>query len=453
MKNGNSLDMTQGPILKKILLFAIPVLMSTVLQHLYTIADRVVVGNFAADGTVALAAVGATAASTNMLLNLFTGLSLGANVVCANLRGGGEDRKLRKCMHTAVVLSAIAGVALMFIGVSLARPILIMTNTPADVLPMAVTYMRIFFLGMPASLCYNFSSAIMRAHGDTKRSMYILGVTGIVNVVLNLILVLGFRLDVAGVAIATITAQYLSAISVLWILFNPQREYKLTIKELGIDKRLLKKIVVIGVPCGINGILQNVSNVVLQSTVNSFGKEVIAGNTAATDINNFLYLTISAFSAACVSFSGQCYGARQYKRIDRLVLTAIGCSCSFMVLQATVVSLFPRQLLGIFNPDPAVVEQGMFKLLLLSWSSLFYAVSETMVGSVRGMGKSVVPTILNIICLCGVRIMWVLVVFPFLPREPEYLYLCYMVSWFIASIVHTTYYIHCKKSIRRRLQV
>lgn len=443
----HTLDMTKGSVVKKLLLFALPILMSSLLQHLYTIADRVVVGNFAADGTTALAAVGATGHATNMLLNLFVGISLGANVVCSNLRGARNFEKMRKCMHTAVLLSVFFGVALMIIGLLLSETILTMMNTPADILPSAVTYMRIYFMGMPASLIYNFGAAILRSHGDAKRSMYILGCTGIVNVVLNLILVIIFKLDVEGVAIATIIAQYLSAVAVLWILFSPRQEYKLRLRELRIHKKLLVRMVAIGVPCGINGILQSVSNVILQSSVNEFGKYVIAGNTAATDINQFAYLVNGAFSSACVSFSGQCCGARVYKRLDKLAVTAALCNSAIVLMLAGVMTIFPRFLLGLFNPDPAVVEAGMFKLILLSWTTVFFGVSETMVGCVRGMGKSLAPTVVNIICLCGMRLAWVLFVFPHCPHDPRYLYLCYPVSWIMASVIQTGSFIRYRKQL------
>lgn len=448
MATTHTLDLTKGSVTKKLLVFMIPILLSTVLQHLYTIADRVVVGNFAADGTTALAAVGATNSATNLLLNLFTGISLGANIVCANLRGGNRLEKLRKCMHSAIVLSVIFGVVLMFMGLGLAKTILTMMDTPADVLPMAVTYMRIFFLGMPASLVYNFGAAILRAHGDSKRSMYILGVTGLVNVVLNVILVMGFHLDVAGVAIATIVAQYLSAMAILWILFSQKQEYKLRVQELKLHKDLVGRMVAIGVPCGINGILQCLSNVILQSAVNSFGKYVIAGNTAATDINNFTYLVNGAFCAACVSFAGQCVGAKEYKRLDKLVVSAAIWNSVFVIAIAAVVTIFPRQLLGIFNSDPRVVDAGMFKLILLSWTAMIYGIGDTLVGCIRGMGKSLSPTVLNIICLCGIRFVWVLFIFPLCPNDPRYLYLCFPISWVIATAVQACNFVYYRKKLK-----
>ena len=444
----HTLDLTTGSVTKKLLRFVIPILISGLLQHMYTIADRIVVGNFAASGKIALAAVGATAPATNLLLNFFIGIAVGVNVVCANLRGGNQAQRLRECMHTAMILSLILGVILTVVGVSLAEGLLARMGTPADVLPSAAVYMRIYFMGMPGTLVYNFGAAILRSHGDAKRSMYILGITGIVNVVLNLVLVIGFAMDVKGVAIATITAQYLSAGAVLWILFHPGQEYGLRLAEVRLHRHLLLKMIAIGLPCGINGVLQGVSNVILQSAINSFNSaDIIAGNTAATDINNFSYLVNTAFSTACVSFSGQCYGAKLYKRVDKLAVSSSLCNCGILVVLAVIVTLFPRQILRIFNSDPNVIEAGVFKMLLCSWSTMFFAVSETMVGCVRGMGKSTPPMLLNIFCLCGVRLIWVLLVFPHCPYDPAYVYLCFPVSWFLGVIAQTGYFLYCRKRL------
>jgi putative MATE family efflux protein len=447
MRKANSLDMTEGPIIKKLLLFAIPVLLSSLLQHFYTIIGNVVVGNFAADGTMAQAAIGATNHATKMLLNLFLGISLGANVVCSRIRGAKDHGQLRKSMHTAMLLSALLGVTLMILGILLSGWLLNIMKTPNDVAPYALTYIRIIFLGMPATLIYNFGSAIMRSNGDTTRSMYVLGVTGLINVVLNIVLVAVCQLDAAGVAIATIITQYLSALAILWILFSPKQEYQLKVKELVLDKRLTANIITIGIPCGLNGILQSLSNVALQSTVNTFGKEVIAGTAAAADISCFAYLVNDAFAAACVSFSGQCCGARAYKRLDKLARSAAACDSVIVLAMATLITIFARPLLGIFNPNPAVVDAGMFRLLLLSWTTVFFGISESLVGCVRGMGKSLSPTVINLFFLCGIRILWALLVFPYLPQDPAYLFLCYPISWVLALAAQAINYIHCRKQL------
>lgn len=447
MRKTNSLDMTKGSIVKNLLLFALPVLLSSLLQHLYSVVGNIVVGNFAADGTMAQAAIGATNQATKMLLNLFLGISLGANVVCARLRGAKDMVQLRKSMHTAVLMSAILGIALMLLGLGLSNWLLRLMKTPKNVFPYALTYIRLIFLGMPASLIYNFASAIMRSNGDTTRSMYILGATGLVNVLLNLLLVAGFQLDAAGVAIATVVSQYLSALAALWILFSPKQEYKLRLQELRLDLRLFWNIIAVGVPCGINGILQSASNVALQATVNTFGKEVIAGTAAAADISCFAYLVNDAFAAACISFSGQCCGAKAYKRVDKLAITASICDSVIVLAMATVITVFARPLLSIFNPNPDVVDAGMFRLLLLSWTTVFFGISECVVGCVRGMGKTVSPTAINMFFLCGVRIAWALFVFPFLPNDPAYLFLCYPISWVLALATQLINYIYCRKKL------
>lgn len=447
MRKTNSLDMTEGSIVKKLLLFALPVLMSALLQHFYSIVGNMVVGNFAVNGTMAQAAIGATNHATKMLLNLFLGVSLGANVVCARLRGAQDAPQLRKSMHTAMLMSALLGVVLMLLGLGLSSLLLAMMKTPTDVFPYALTYIRIIFLGMPATLVYNFGSAIMRSYGDTKRSMYILGCTGLVNVLLNFLFVAGCKLDATGVALATIITQYLSALAVLFILFSPKQEYKLRLQELRLDRRLCWNIIAVGVPCGINGILQSTSNVILQSTVNSFGKEVIAGTAAAADISCFAYLVNDAFAAACLSFSAQCCGARNYKRLDKLAVTAALCDSAIVLAMATAITVFARPLLRLFNPDPAVVDAGMFRLLLLSWTTVFFGISECLVGCVRGMGKSVTPTVINMFFLCGIRLAWALFVFPFLPNDPAYLFLCYPVSWVLALAAQVANYIHNRKRL------
>ena len=447
MAKPNTLDMTDGPIVKKLLAFALPILLSSLLQRCYSIADSIVVGNFATNGTAAQAAIGAISPAINMLVNLFTGLSIGANVVCANMRGAQDHTALRKSMHTALTLSVILGVMLMLLGFALSGPLIAAMNTPKDVRPQALLYMIITFAGMPASMLYNFSAAVMRAHGDTKRSMYILAITGLVNVALNLVLVILFHMDVAGVAIATITAQYLSAIAILWFLFTPKGDYKLRLKELMPDRKLLWKIFAIGMPCGINGILHSASNVILQSTVNGFGEAVIAGNNAATNINCFPYLVNDCLAAACVSFSGQCCGAKKYKRLDKLLISATVCNTIAVLAMSAVITVFAKPLLALFNPDPLVTREGVFKLILLSWTTVFFGIAECVVGCVRGMGKSLSPTVLNITCLCGARLVWAWFIFPMLPYEPEYLYLCYPISWVLGLTVQSINYFICRKRL------
>jgi putative MATE family efflux protein len=353
-------------------------------------------------------------------------------------------------MHSAMLLSGVLGIVLAVAGYFWSDLILQVMSTPADVFKDANLYMKIFFLGTPASLVYNFGAAILRAYGDTKRPMYILGLTGLVNVFLNLVLVIGMHRGVDGVAIATIVAQYLSAGAVLWILFSPKEEYDLKWRQLRLHSAQTRKMIAIGIPCGLNGMLFSISNVILQSSINSFNSaDIIAGSTAATDINNFFYLVSDALCVACVSFAGQCYGARQYKRIDKLVGSATIIGCLILIVLATVVTCFPRPILKIFNSDPNVINAGIFKLIVCGWGTVLYAAGAVMTGVVRGMGKSLMPMLLNVFSICGVRLVWVLGVFPFY-RSVNFLYLCYPISWGICTLAITGYYVYCRKKLYQK---
>ena len=304
----NKMDLTEGSVLKKLLLFAIPIILTNILQQLYHAADMVVVGNFAKDSTTALAAVGSTASITSLCLNLFIGLAVGANVVCARLFGAKKEEELRRAMHTSVLLAALCGVGIGILGVIFSRPLLVMTGSPADVIDHATLYMQIIFMGQPGSLVYNFGAGILRSHGDTKRPMYILMSSGLVNVILNLVLVIGFHLDSAGVAIATVVSYYLSAAAVLWILFSPHGEFRLSFSELRLSKEL-RDVTGVGIPSGLNSMVFSLSNVIIISALNSLGGVVLAGNSAAHNVDATLYQVLVAFYTACISFTGQNCGA------------------------------------------------------------------------------------------------------------------------------------------------
>jgi len=347
MNKRHSIDFTTGSVSRKLILFTLPILASNVLQHLYNAADRAVVGQFA--GKTALAAVGSTGSATTMLLNIFIGLAVGANIVNSNLLGAKRMDELRRSMHTSLVLAIICGAALMGIGIFVCEPLLRLMSCPDNVIDLATLYMRIYFLGVPASLVYKFGAGILRTHGDSKRPMRILALSGIVNVVLNLVFVIVFHMSVAGVAIATIISQYMSAIWVLLILFDSKGEYRLSVKELILHKTELWTILRVGLPCGLNGIVFSISNVLIQSTVNTFGDTLIAGNVAADGITAFVYQVIAATYSAAVSFAGQCYGAGKIKRINNLLVTSSLLSSSVIAVMCVVLTLFPTQLLSIFS--------------------------------------------------------------------------------------------------------
>lgn len=447
----NTLDMTQGPIAKKLFSFAIPLILSLVLQQLYNLADRAVVGQFAANGKEALAAIGATSSITALLLNMSNGLASGVNVRCSNLKGAGKEETLRKSMHTGVLLAIVAGASLGLIGVVISRPMLLLLGTPEAVLDKATLYMQIYFIGLPATTVYNFGAAILRSHGDTKRPMYILMISGLLNVALNLVLVIGFKMDVAGVAIATAVAQALSAFRVMRILFKKNDAYKLRFKELSFHGKSLKVIISIGVPNGLNGILFSLSNLVVQSSINSFNDTaIIAAKTAAADASNLVYQIIHGFALACVSSSGQCHGAKKHKRIDKLAIQGILCCGSLVTASALLMTFFPKFVIGIFNSSPDVISAGKNILLINTWSYLIYTVSDIYLSCTRGMGKSLGITLMNVAAIILPRMLWIWFVFPQC-RTIEFLYLCYPISYTISAIAQIIYFKIVRKKVDRRL--
>lgn len=447
----NTLDLTRGPIAKRLFSFALPIFFMLLLQHLYNAADKAVVGQFAENGKDALAAIGATSSINAVLLNMKTGLASGANVHCANLRGAKDEEGLKKGMHTAILLSAVLGMFLALLGILISRPMLVALGTPEKILDDAVLYMRLYFAGAPAMSLYNFCTAIMRSNGDTKRPLYILIVSGIVNVSLNLVFVIVFKMRVAGVALATMAAQTLSAARLLKILFDPKDAYRLSFKELRITKRSMKEIFRIGIPAAVNGMLLNVSNVTVQSSVNSFNDTaIIAGKTAATDIANMLYQVLHAFALSCVSFAGQCYGAKKYKRIDELAGTTLLCGGGMLTLVALLATLFPEFVIGIFNNDPAVLEAGKSIMLINVWGYLLNAVADVFLNCSKGMGRSVGTTVMNVAGNILPRVIWVWFFFP-MHHTIVWLYLCYPISWAISSIAQVTYYIRIRKQLDKQL--
>ena len=449
MNKLHSIDFTTGSVSRKLTLFALPILASNVLQHLYNAADRAVVGQFA--GRTALAAVGSTGSATTMLLNIFIGLAVGANIVNSNLLGARKTDALRRSMHTSLVLAFICGIALMGIGIFICEPLLRLMSCPDSVIDLAVLYMRIYFCGVPASLIYNFGDGILRTFGDSKRPMRILAVSGIINVALNLVFVIVFHMSVAGVAVATIISQYVSAIRVLMILFNSKGEYRLSVKEMLLHKKELTTIVRVGLPCGLNGAVFSISNVVIQSTVNTFGDTLIAGNVAAEGITTFLYQVVAATYSATVSFAGQCYGAGKIKRINRLLGTAILLGSIILSILCSIMTIFPRPLLSIFNSDPLVIEAGIPKMLILGWGYVLYCISEALLACLRGMRKTAIPTALNVFCICVVRVLWVWSIFSLYPTTTV-LYLCYPVSYALSTSSLGVYYICVYKKFLKRAQ-
>jgi len=449
MASAKSLDLTQGSVAKQLLRFSLPIILGNLLQQLYNAADRIVVGQFAENGANALAAVGATSSAINLIIGLFIGLATGVNVICANLLGSRDFTALRKSMHTSVLLGALCGAVLCLFGLFLTPAILSWMGTPESVMRSAVTYMQIYFLGVPASLLYNFGAGILRSHGDTKRPMYILMISGLVNVILNLMLVIVFHLGVAGVAIATAVSQYLSAISVLFILFAPRGQYKLRFRELKIHKSQLMAVVRIGIPSGLGSVVFSISNVILQSSTNSFNNEaIIAAKTAALDMNALIYQIQAGLYAGCVSFAGQCYGGKKYKRIDKLSHTALLLCFAFMGVPIALCSVFAPQVVGLFNNDPEVIKFGIPLMLITTLGLTAYIPSEIYLGCSRGMKHALAPTLINMAAICLPRFIWIWTVFPS-HRDVTVLYLCYPISWLISSISQAVYFYCIRGKMKR----
>lgn len=445
-KKNYEIDMCNGPILKKMLIFAVPLMCSSILQLLFNAADIVVVGKFAGDN--ALAAVGSNTALINLLTNLFIGLSIGANVLVSRYYGGKHEKDLRETVHTSMLLSLYSGILLTVVGVVGARQLLIWMQTPAEVLTLAVLYLRIFFLGMTASMLYNFGSAILRAVGDTKRPLYYLFAAGIVNVLLNLLFVIVFHMGVAGVGIATVVSECISAFLVVRCLMKEKSAIQLVLKDLHIHGDKLKRIMQIGLPAGFQGIIFSFSNVVIQSSINSFGAVIVAGNSAAANIEGFVYVAMNAFYQATISFTSQNMGAGKYKRINKILLCGQACVIIVGIVLGNGAVLAGRQLLGIYSSSTEVIEAGLHRLSVVSRLYALCGIMDVMVGSLRGLGYSVTPMIISLIGACGLRMVWLATLFQMEEFHTiSMVYWSYPVSWVITLAAH----IVCFMIVRAKL--
>ena len=445
-KKKYEMDMCNGPIISKMLIFAIPLMCSSILQLLFNAADIVVVGKFAGDNS--LGAVGSTTALINLLVNLFMGLSVGANVLAARDYGGNRKDELSKTVHTSMMLSIISGIILTVVGVLFSRQILILMKSPDEILPLASMYLKLYFIGMPASIAYNFGSAILRSVGDTKRPLYFLFAAGIVNVILNLIFVIVFNMDVAGVALATIISQYISAFLVIRCLMRESEGIKLHISKLKIHKDKLMPILRVGIPAGFQGVIFSLSNVVIQSSVNIFGNIIVSGNSAAQNIEGFIYVGMNAFYQAAISFTSQNMGAGKKERVRKIAISAqILVILTGLILGLT--ALFSgRWLLRIYTNNPEVIEAGMKRMIVITTTYFLCGMMDVMVGIMRGLGYSIIPMIVSLVGACGLRLIWIATVF----QIPQYhnvttVYVAYPISWAITFTIHVITYI----IIRQRL--
>ncbi len=436
--------MCHGPLFRKILVFTLPLILSGILQLLFNAADVIVVGQFA--GSESLAAVGSTSSLTNLLVNLFIGLSVGVNVLVARFYGAQQEQEAQETVHTAVVISVLGGIVLAFMGVLLAEPLLTLMDTPEDVIRYSVLYMRIYFVGMPVMLLYNFGSAILRAIGDTRRPLYFLAVAGVINVVLNLVFVICFHMGVAGVATATVISQCVSAALIVRCLMKSEGCIRLRPDRLRIHWGKLAKIARIGLPAGVQGMLFSISNVLIQSSVNSFGSIAMAGNTAAQNVEGFVYTSMNAVHQTAVSFTSQNLGGKQYKRINRILLECVLFVTVIGLVLGNGVYLLGNQILGIYSSDAEVVAYGMERLAIICTTYCLCGIMDVMVGSIRGLGYAVLPMIVSLMGACVFRIVYIYTVFEW-DRTLRTLYISYPISWAMTAAVHVL----CFLIVRRKI--
>lgn len=446
------IDMTHGPILKKLLLFTVPLILSSILQLLFNAADVVVVGRFAQQGDLCLAAVGSTGSLTSLIVNMFVGLSVGTNVVAARAWGSGDHKAMEESVHTSMLVSVVSGVILAVVGVIGARVFLEWMNTPGEVIDLSSLYLRIYFAGMPANMIYNFGSAILRSVGDTRRPLIYLIIAGALNVILNLFFVIVLHMDVEGVALATIISQAVSAALVVICLMRSEGGLRLTLKKLRIAGNMLKEIARIGLPAGFQGVLFSISNVMIQSSINAFGATVMAGSSAAGNLEGFVYVGMNAFHQAAVSFSSQNLGAGEYKRIWRIAVVCQVCVTVVGLLMGVGVWFFGSELLRIYTTSQEVVNAGLVRLTYVCLPYALCGMMDVMTGSLRGIGYSMTPMLVSILGICVFRVAWIATVCK-LPAcsDIDFVYLSYPISWIITLIAHTICFVWAMRRVKVKL--
>lgn len=448
----HEIDMTSGSVLKKMLLFSFPLMGSSILQLLFNAADIIVIGRFAGDNS--LAAVGATASLINLLVNLFVGLAIGANVLTARYYGAKRDADISQTVHTSIALSIVCGAGLAVIGILISNPILAMMGTPDEVLPLSTIYMQIYFAGMPAMMIYNFGSAVLRAKGDTARPLMYLAIAGVLNVGLNMFFVISMKMDVAGVAAATSISQCLSAFLVLRCLSKEPDAFRLERKLLKIHGHKLKIILQIGLPAGFQGVLFALSNVIIQSSINSYGKYVMAGSAASSNLENFTYFAMNAFYQAAISFTSQNVGAGKYERVKKILICAVSCAAVTGITIGNLTYLFGTPLLGIYSKSALVVQEGLKRMMYICIPYFLCGVMDAITGMIRGLGYAILPMIVSLLGACVLRIIWILTVCQ-LPafHHVEFVYASYPVTWAITTTAHIICYVIITKKIKKSIEL
>ena len=446
-KNRFEIDMCNGSIMDKLISFSLPLMVSGILQLAFNAVDIIVVGRFS--GSQALAAVGSTTALINVFTNLFIGISLGANVLAARFYAAGKDREMSETVHTSITLALISGITMAVIGVLLAKWALEIMGTPDDVIGQSALYMRIYFMGMPFFMLYNYGAAILRAIGDTKRPLIFLIISGIANAALNKTLVIIFHMGVAGVAIGTIISQLISCVLVLTCLYWSEGSYQLRFSKLKINGAYMEQIFQVGVPAGIQSTVIDLSNALLQSSVNSFGSIAMAGYTAANNILGFLYMSVNSITQACMSFTSQNYGVGKLKRMDKVLRDCAILSISIAAVLGGLAYSFGPQILTVYTSDPKVINCGMEILAYTSITYFLCGIMDLFPGALRGMGYSAVPMVLSVIGTVGTRIVWVFGIFPN-HRSLSVLFVSYPVSWIITIVLQVVCFYFVRKRVHQK---
>lgn len=451
----HDMDMTEGSLLPKIIAFSGPLMLTGILQLLFNAADIIVVGNFAKDGTSALAAVSSTTALINLLVNVFMGLSVGASVAVAKAWGARDSGAISRAVHTAITVAVISGFIVGLVGFVFAKDLLILMGNPDETRNLAALYIKIYFVGMPVNMLYNFGAAVLRATGDTKRPLYYLTISGVVNVCLNLLLVIVFGMSVDGVAIATISSQAVSAALVILCLRRSHGPTHLDFKKLGIDRKTLLEIVRVGLPAGLQGSLFSISNVMIQSSINSFGSFVMAGSGASSSLEGFVYMAMNAVYQAALTFSSQNWGAGKLDRVKRVMWLCLGTVTVIGLALGLLVWALGRPLLSVYIQDgsenfDAVLEAGLVRMSVILPTYWICGMMDVMVGQLRGVGCSIVPMVVSLTGVCVFRILWIATVFQ-VHHTPEILYLSYPATWAVTFAAHLiSWYVVSPKLFRRR---
>jgi len=443
-ENKYEIDMCSGTILPKLLRLTLPLMLSSVLQLLFNAADIIVVGNFAGENS--LAAVGSTTALVNLITNLFLGLSTSANILTSMFMGAGKNERVNKTVHTSICLSIASGLIMTVFGVIFADKLLILMNTPKEILSLSTLYLRIYFFGMTAMMIYNFGSSVLRSKGDTKRPLYYLTFAGIINVLLNLLFVIVFKMDVAGVALATAISQCISAFLIIRCLMKEDDAFRFEFRKMRFDRKIVARMLKIGIPAGFQGVVFSLSNVVIQSSINGFGAIVMAGSAAAASIEGFIWVSMNSFSQGALTFMSQNIGGGKYTRINRIAVITCACAAVTGIILGNAAYFLAEPLINIYDSRAAVVEAGTIRMGLVCCFYFTCGLMDCIVGNIRGMGFAVTPTIVSLIGACGLRIIWIATIFQIPRFHTEFmLFLSYPITWIITFAVHLICYIFMRK--------